>query len=47
MAGLAAIGYQGDLVLQYKLEDPASMARACTFTKALRERMARKPQAAD
>jgi len=39
MKGLAEIGYEGDLVLQYKLEDPASMARACAFTKGLREKL--------
>ena len=37
MKGLAETGYQGDLVLQYKLEDPASMARACGFTEGLRD----------
>ena len=39
MRGLKEIGYAGDLVLQYKLEDVESMSRACAFTKNLREQM--------
>ena len=39
MRGLKAIGYTGDLVLQYKLDDVESMKRACEFTKGLREMM--------
>ena len=39
MRGLKEIGYQGDLVLQYKLEDIDSMRRACELTKGLREKM--------
>lgn len=39
MKGLKEIGYTGDLVLQYKLEDVESMRRACDFTKALRAQM--------
>ena len=35
--GLREIGYQGDLVLQYKLEETESLPRACAFTKGLRE----------
>lgn len=40
MQGLKEVGYAGDLVLQYHLEDPESMRRACEFTKGLRAQMA-------
>jgi len=36
MKGLVEIGYSGPLTLQYHLEDTASIARACAFTKNLR-----------
>jgi len=39
MRGLKEIGYQGDLVLQYNLEDPDSLPRACAFTRDLREEL--------
>lgn len=37
MRGLAEIGYDGPLTLQYHLKDPASIARACDFAKKLRD----------
>lgn len=33
--GLKEIGFDGPVMLQYKLEDPASIKRACDFTKKL------------
>ena len=39
MKGLRESGYAGDLVLQYHLEDPESMSRACQFTKGLRAKV--------
>lgn len=40
MRGIKQIGYDGALVLQYQLDDPGSMGRACEFTKGLRESIA-------
>lgn len=37
MKGLAEIGYNGPLTMQYHLKDVDSIARACTFTKNLRD----------
>jgi len=37
LRGLREIGYTGPLTLQYHLKDPASMKRACEFTKRLRD----------
>ena len=33
--GVEEIGFDGPVMLQYKLEDPASIRRACEFTKSL------------
>jgi len=33
--GLKEIGFDGPVMLQYKLEDPASIKRACEFTRKL------------
>ncbi len=35
--GLKEIGFEGPLVVQYKMEDVASIARSCEFTKQFRE----------
>ncbi len=35
--GLKEIGFAGPLVVQYKMEDVASIARSCKFTKRFRE----------
>ena len=34
--GLKAVGFMGPLVVQYKMEDIASIARSCEFTKKFR-----------
>ncbi len=35
--GLKTIGFSGPLVVQYKMEDVASIARSCAFTRKFRE----------
>ena len=35
-AGLKAVGFTGPLVVQYKMEEVASIARSCEFTKKFR-----------
>jgi len=37
MKGIAEIGYDGPLTLQYHLDDVESIARGCIFTKRLRD----------
>jgi D-psicose/D-tagatose/L-ribulose 3-epimerase len=37
MKGLFDIGYNGPLTMQYHLKDTESIARACAFTRRLRD----------
>ena len=38
-SGLKEIGFNGPLVIQYRMEDVSSVARSCEFTKRLREQI--------